>query len=164
MVGPPVEIVAVSCRPAAPHRALWHGPWGSLLLIGDAQSLQRTVFQGALPRAQITAEPLPMPWGGHKALRLLLRGTDFQMSVWRALAELPRGTSVSYTDLAARVGRPRAIRAVASAVAANPVPMLLPCHRVIRRDGHTGQYIGGAARKRRLLDDENGHRSLSTCF
>ena len=164
MAGPPVEIVAVSKRPAAPHRALWHGPWGCLLLIGDARGLQRTAFHGPLPQGERAIQPLPMPWGGQRPLRLLLRGTDLQLNVWRALAELPSGTSVSYTELAARVGRPRAIRAVASAVAINPVPVLLPCHRVIRRDGSIGHYIGGTARKRRLLDDENGHRSLPTCF
>lgn len=154
MIPPAVEIVAVSQPPAAPHRGLWHGPWGTLLLVGDARGLQRAVFQGPQPATPFPAEPLPAPWGTQHPLRLMLHGTAFQRSVWQALAELRPGESVSYTELAARLDRASAVRAVASAVAANPVPILLPCHRVIRRDGHAGQYIGGRARKHRLLARE----------
>lgn len=151
MIPPAVEIVTVSQLPAAPHRGLWHGPWGALLLIGDAHRLQRALFQGPQPAVAPPATPLPPPWGTQDPLRLTLRGTDFQQSVWQALAELRPGERVHYGELAARVDRRTAVRAVASAVAANPVPVLLPCHRVIRRDGTAGQYIGGRARKHRLL-------------
>ncbi|GEM_PF-1107208 len=155
---PAIEIIAVERRPASPHRALWHGPWGTLLLIGDAQYLSAAVFQGPAPSRPGLARPLPAPWGGRLRLRLALQGTAFQIQVWRALAELRAGEPVSYSELAARIDRPNAARAVASAVAANPVPVLLPCHRVIRRNGQIGQYIGGPARKQRLLIDERTHR------
>ncbi|AUB78284.1 hypothetical protein BBH56_03645 [Spiribacter roseus] len=156
---PAIEITAVDRRPASPQRALWHGPWGTLLLVGHARWLTAAVFQGPPPGRPGTAHPLPAPWGGRRRLRLALHGTAFQMQVWRALAELRAGEPVSYSELAARIGRPGAARAVASAVAANPVPVLLPCHRVIRRNGQIGQYIGGASRKRDLLAHERIDRS-----
>lgn len=83
-----------------------------------------------------------------------LRGTPFQRAVWQALAAVPYGQTVSYTQLAEAVGRPGAVRAVAAAVAANPVPPVLPCHRVIGKDGSLTGYAGGLAMKRVLLELE----------
>lgn len=83
-----------------------------------------------------------------------LIGTPFQLDVWRALREIRSGERVSYAELAARIGRPSAVRAVASAVARNPIAYYVPCHRVVRSDGSTGQYHWGSARKRRMLDAE----------
>lgn len=85
-----------------------------------------------------------------------LKGTPFQRDVWRALCRIPAGTTVTYTQLARMSGHPRAIRAVANAVGKNPLPPLIPCHRVIRRDGTIGGYSGpgGLARKRELLRAE----------
>ena len=83
-----------------------------------------------------------------------LRGTVFQRSVWDALREIPAGATASYTEVAARLGRPEAARAVAAAVAANPLAVVVPCHRVVTRDGGLSGYRWGVARKRALLERE----------
>ena len=80
-----------------------------------------------------------------------LRGTNFQIKVWQALLEIPPGAVVPYEDLAARVGNPRATRAVGSAVGQNPIAFIIPCHRVIRKVGAIGNYHGGVSRKRAML-------------
>lgn len=84
-------------------------------------------------------------------LPLELHGTDFQRAVWRSLAGIPYGKTVSYGELAAMVGRPRAFRAVGQANGANPVPIVLPCHRVLASGGRIGGYGGGLPLKRQLL-------------
>lgn len=87
-------------------------------------------------------------------LPLDLQGSPFQLSIWQALLDLPQGQTCSYSELARRVGRPKAVRAVASACAANPVALLVPCHRVLRKDGQLGGYRWGLDMKRRLLQKE----------
>jgi methylated-DNA-[protein]-cysteine S-methyltransferase len=84
-------------------------------------------------------------------LPLSLSGTDFQREVWRTLADIPYGTTVSYAELAAMVGRPNAYRAVGQANGANPLPIVLPCHRVVASGGRIGGYGGGLPMKRQLL-------------
>jgi AraC family transcriptional regulator of adaptative response/methylated-DNA-[protein]-cysteine methyltransferase len=84
-------------------------------------------------------------------LKFFVRGTAFQLRVWRSLLQVPRGACVSYAILAAAAGNPRACRATGSAVGANPVAFLIPCHRVIRSDGTTGQYRWGTVRKSAML-------------
>ncbi|MEH6548945.1 MAG: methylated-DNA--[protein]-cysteine S-methyltransferase [Pseudomonadales bacterium] len=84
-------------------------------------------------------------------LSLVVNGTNFQLQVWQALLNIPRGEVSSYSGLAAMMGRPQATRAVASAVAANPVAWLIPCHRVIRATGAIGEYRWGSERKQALL-------------
>lgn len=84
-------------------------------------------------------------------LHLLLRGTNFQLKVWEALLRLPPGRRVSYTQLAALAGQPRAQRAVGSALAANTIGYLIPCHRVIRESGESGHYRWGDERKSAML-------------
>lgn len=83
-----------------------------------------------------------------------LRGSDFQRDVWCALRSIPAGTTTTYKDIAIRVGRPAAVRAVARACAANPVAVVVPCHRVLRRDGKLSGYRWGVERKRELLARE----------
>jgi AraC family transcriptional regulator, regulatory protein of adaptative response / methylated-DNA-[protein]-cysteine methyltransferase len=83
--------------------------------------------------------------------RLLLRGTNFQIKVWEALLRIPPGAVASYADVARAVGRPGAVRAVGRAVGANPVSLLIPCHRVILKSGVIHNYRWGVARKRVLL-------------
>ncbi|TDO89788.1 methylated-DNA--[protein]-cysteine S-methyltransferase [Enemella evansiae] len=85
----------------------------------------------------------------------LTRG--YRAEVVRALAGIPYGATVSYAELAADTGRPRAVRAVGTACATNPLPLLLPCHRVVRSDGGTGAYRGGAEAKAYLLEMEAAH-------
>lgn len=85
-----------------------------------------------------------------------LAGTQFQRDVWRALTQIPAGETRTYTELAQMAGHPNAVRAVANAVGANPMPPIIPCHRVVRSDGKIGGYSapGGIARKRELLAAE----------
>ena len=83
-----------------------------------------------------------------------VRGTEFQMSVWSALSQIPLGETRSYFEVAEMVGEPRAVRAVANACASNPVPLIIPCHRVIRKDGSLGGYGLGIGRKKALLRRE----------
>ena len=87
-------------------------------------------------------------------LPLDLAGTAFQQRVWRALRAIPPGETVSYAQLAARLGQPKATRAVASAIARNPVALAVPCHRVIGSDGALRGYRWGTERKRELLARE----------
>lgn len=78
-------------------------------------------------------------------------GTPFQRDVWRTLNEIPRGETRSYAWVAQRIGRPRAVRAVGQAVGSNPLPLLVPCHRVLASDGSLGGFGGGLEMKRQLL-------------
>ncbi|MGD8353066.1 MAG: methylated-DNA--[protein]-cysteine S-methyltransferase [Pseudomonadota bacterium] len=87
-------------------------------------------------------------------IRIWLRGTNFQIKVWQALLRIPEGSIVSYSDVAKSIGRPDAVRAVANAVASNPVAWLIPCHRVLRNSGAIGGYAGGIARKKIMLARE----------
>lgn len=87
---------------------------------------------------------------------LRLEGTDFQRQVWAALAQIPFGSTCSYAELARRIGRPQAVRAVGSANGANPVSIIIPCHRVIGANGALTGYGGGLPRKHWLLAHE-GH-------
>jgi AraC family transcriptional regulator of adaptative response/methylated-DNA-[protein]-cysteine methyltransferase len=98
--------------------------------------------------------------GGHgKSLNLHLRGTNFQLKVWEALLQVPAGFVTTYQGLAERIGQPTASRAVGTAVGHNPIAVLIPCHRVIRKVGDFGNYRYGALRKKALLAYENavGH-------
>jgi AraC family transcriptional regulator of adaptative response/methylated-DNA-[protein]-cysteine methyltransferase len=87
-------------------------------------------------------------------LPLDVRGTAFQQRVWQALREIPAGETVSYTDIAKRIGAPKSVRAVAQACAANPLAVAIPCHRVVRTDGGLAGYRWGVERKRALLERE----------
>ncbi|VEB96206.1 Regulatory protein of adaptative response [Cedecea lapagei] len=91
-------------------------------------------------------------------LPLDIRGTAFQQQVWQALRAIPPGATVSYSELAARIGKPAAVRAVAGACAANTLAVAIPCHRVIRSDGGLSGYRWGVERKRQLLENETRSR------
>jgi methylated-DNA-[protein]-cysteine S-methyltransferase len=88
---------------------------------------------------------------------LALRGTPFQIKVWAALTDIPYGTTITYGELARRIGQPNAVRAVGAANGKNPVPIIVPCHRVIGSDGSLTGYGGGVAIKAALLDHERQH-------
>lgn len=83
-----------------------------------------------------------------------IRGTAFQQSVWGMLRKIPAGTTASYSQIAQRIGHPTAMRAVAQACAANPIAIVVPCHRVVRSDGGLSGYRWGVQRKRALLERE----------
>ncbi len=87
-------------------------------------------------------------------LPLDVRGTAFQQRVWQALRAIPAGSTASYTDIAQRLGMPKAVRAVAQACASNTIAVAIPCHRVVRHDGTLAGYRWGVERKRVLLDRE----------
>lgn len=84
-------------------------------------------------------------------MRIYLSGTNFQIKVWEALLQIPAGSVVSYQHIALQVGIPQGGRAVGNAIANNPLPVLIPCHRVIRKNGDSGKYRFGGTRKKALL-------------
>ncbi|MGD8989917.1 MAG: bifunctional helix-turn-helix domain-containing protein/methylated-DNA--[protein]-cysteine S-methyltransferase [Desulfobacterales bacterium] len=94
-----------------------------------------------------------------KPLHLLLNGTNFQIKVWEALLRIPVGAVVSYEDVAVYLGLPSASRAVGNAVGSNPIPFVIPCHRVIRKTAEFGNYGGGKARKLAILGWESSQIS-----
>ena len=115
--------------------------WANARLVeaqGEIRGLRDRIF------SPTTAHP-------KEPVRLLARGTNFQLKVWEALIRVPAGLVCSYSDLARWIGQPGASRAVGSAVARNPISFLIPCHRVIRSMGHFGQYRWGPARKQAML-------------
>jgi len=91
---------------------------------------------------------------GEFNLRLQPRGTEFQQGVWALLLQIPAGATISYGDLAQQMQRPSATRAVANAVGRNPISILIPCHRIIGKDGSLTGYAGGIERKAALLNLE----------
>ena len=118
----------------------------AVLVGGDAEFEQLVARVVGFVEAPGIGLNLPLP----------VRGTAFQHRVWQALREIPPGATVSYTMLAARLGAPMAVRAVARACAANPLAVAIPCHRVVRNDGGLSGYRWGVERKRALLRREGG--------
>ncbi len=118
-------------------------------------------FRAAWPRAEITESAAATAGVVRRIFRtrdapgapprVLVRGTNFQVQVWRALLRVPPGGATTYAEVARSVGRPRAVRAVGTAVGANPVAFLIPCHRVLRSDGALGGYRWGETRKAACL-------------
>lgn len=107
--------------------------------------------------AQAIAETRPLP----ADVPIDIQGTAFQWRVWRALTRIPRGETSTYSKVAAAIGRPSAVRAVARACATNPLALVVPCHRVVRTDGQVGGYRWGVAVKKTLLERERRQRSLA---
>jgi O-6-methylguanine DNA methyltransferase len=103
--------------------------------------------EAALKKILAGGEPRKFP-------PLDLAGTDFQKSVWNALRKISSGKTKSYGEIAAAIGKPKAVRAVGGACGANPVPVLVPCHRVLAANKKLGGFSGGLERKRRLLATE----------
>ena len=91
---------------------------------------------------------------------LLMLGTDFQKRVWKALLTIPYGETMSYGELAKKIGEPKAVRAVGAANGQNPIPIIVPCHRVIGSDGSLTGFGGGLENKKKLLELEKGQRSF----
>ncbi|MHA7964139.1 methylated-DNA--[protein]-cysteine S-methyltransferase [Paenibacillus sp. CAU 1782] len=93
-------------------------------------------------------------------LKLHLKGTPFQEAVWQALCDIPYGHTRSYSDIAETIGKPKAVRAVGTAIGANPLLIVVPCHRVIGKNGALTGYRGGMEMKTKLLELERGTRRL----
>jgi methylated-DNA-[protein]-cysteine S-methyltransferase len=109
-------------------------------------------------RCERVLDQLAEYFAGHRKrfeLELAPHGTPFQRRVWQALTEIPYGKVASYGEIAHRIGRPGAARAVGQANGANPIPIVIPCHRVIAADGTIGGFSSGLGLKRRLLDLEH---------
>ncbi|EHC6152196.1 methylated-DNA--[protein]-cysteine S-methyltransferase [Listeria monocytogenes serotype 4b] len=87
----------------------------------------------------------------HFVLPVLLKGTDFQQKVWQALSEIPYGVVVSYKDIAISAGSPKAVQAVGQANRANPIPIIIPCHRCVKSNGELGGYNGADVDKKQYL-------------
>ena len=130
--------------------------------LGDDAGALATSLLAAHPQAQPDTDGSTLAQvaafidtpGSALALPLAPMGTAFQQRVWQALGQIAPGHTLSYTELAERIGAPRAVRAVAGACAANPLAVVIPCHRVLRRDGALAGYRWGEARKRALLERE----------
>ena len=89
--------------------------------------------------------------GRGEGLHLFVKGTNFQIKVWEALLRLPEGNVTTYQTIATKIGNPKSLQAVGSAVGANHIAYLIPCHRVIRKSGEFGNYLYGSARKKAIL-------------
>ena len=94
-------------------------------------------------------------WTAFEGVKMDTGGTDFQRTVWKALGAIPVGETMSYNDLAVAINKPKAIRAAGSANGRNPIALIIPCHRVIGKDGTLRGYAGGFDRKAWLLSHEN---------
>ncbi len=136
--------------------------------LGDSTEMLASSLKHRFPEAILAgADAILATWVGRVAdaiarprtavdLPLDIRGTVFQQAVWTALRAIPPGATASYRQVAERIGRPGAARAVARACASNRLALLVPCHRVVREDGGAGGYRWGIERKQRLLDGERG--------
>jgi methylated-DNA-[protein]-cysteine S-methyltransferase len=158
---------------------VYESPIGPLTLKGGPRGLRALHFPGrGEPLDEAARDPEPFAtalrqleeyFAGERRefdLTLDLDGTVFQRAVWDRLRAIPYGTTMTYGELAAAIGRPDRVRAVGGAVGRTPVPIIVPCHRVIGADGSLTGYGGGLQRKRALLDLEGGatpalHRQLA---
>lgn len=158
--------------------ARYDAPVGGLLLVGEVSArsfaLAGLYFDGAAHAAGVIPDgaredrrafagvmkQLDAYFAGRRTsfdVALSPRGTAFQRDVWRALASIPYGETTTYAEIARAIGRPRAVRAVGAANGRNPLSIVVPCHRVIGKDGTLTGYAGGVENKRSLLDLESRH-------
>lgn len=143
------------------------------ILLGDSDGAMVEDLQQRFPRATLEEDRAGLqqdmqtllhyvdhPLGELQLLHpLAAYGSEFQKKVWAELASVPAGQTITYTELARRIGNPAAVRAVAGACAANPLAMVVPCHRVLRSDGGISGYRWGVERKKKLIELE---RRLAT--
>jgi AraC family transcriptional regulator of adaptative response/methylated-DNA-[protein]-cysteine methyltransferase len=137
------------------------------IMIGDDPDALARDLQDRFPRAELIGGDVGFEELVAKAVGLVeapglgldlpldVRGTAFQQRVWQALREIPSGKTLSYADLAKRIGAPKSVRAVAQACGANAIAVAIPCHRVVRNDGALAGYRWGVERKRALLERES---------
>lgn len=151
-------------------------PVGKLLLAGDALGLRQLSFESSkraasvrpdwsedkAPFAEVIRQLRAYFSGELKAFDLPLapEGTEFQLLVWNSLRRIPYGETISYAQLAENIGNPKAVRAVGLANGCNPIPIIIPCHRVIGSDGSLTGFGGGLPNKRKLLALESRQMSL----
>lgn len=154
----------------------FESPVGLLLLAGDSNALRRVSFENS--KRSVPPQP---DWKQNRAafagvirqlhayfrgelkefdLPLAMEGTEFQLRVWNALRAIPYGETISYAQLAQRIDNPKAVRAVGLANGSNPIPIIVPCHRVIGSDGSLTGFGGGLSTKKKLLALESKQLSL----
>ncbi len=161
-------------KPLALNYLLLDSPVGALRLWSNGRQLVQIEFgdHKAVPEGARQQDDAVLQRGGEQLeeyfagarrrfdLPLAPQGTAFQQSVWRALAEIPWGQWRSYADIARAISRPRAVRAVGAANGRNPLPIVVPCHRVVGSDGSLTGFAGGLEMKRYLLELEGSLRHL----
>lgn len=142
---------------------------GKLLISVSENKIERITFNqpnnslaGIKPRVVTNLENQLLEYfNGHRKvfeIDYLLNGTDFQKQVWQKLLDIPYGRTISYSKLAAQLGDIKKIRAVANAVGKNPIPIVIPCHRVVGINGSLTGYIGGLAKKKFLIELESNRQ------
>jgi AraC family transcriptional regulator, regulatory protein of adaptative response / methylated-DNA-[protein]-cysteine methyltransferase len=157
------------------HYGLTSSPFGSCFVavcglgicyLGFPQASQQSALQDLLrqewPEADLIEDPNAIAILGksifqlanNHAVKVVLKGTDFQISVWNALLGIPAGCTTNYTDIAQQIKKPKAVRAVGTAIGKNPVSYLVPCHRVVPKNGGTGNYLWGSECKAKILRSE----------
>jgi len=161
---------------SAVYYTMFESPLGPLLLAGDSNTLRRVSFESskrsALPQADwkqnraAFAEVIRQLQAYFRGelkefdVPLAMEGTEFQLRVWNELRAIRYGETISYAQLAERIGNPQAVRAVGLANGSNPIPIIVPCHRVIGSDGSLTGFGGGLSTKKKLLDLESNQLSL----
>ncbi len=154
----------------------FESPVGGLFLAGDAKALRRVSFENGkrsvppetcwklnrAPFAEVIRQLQAYFRGELKRfdVPLAMEGTEFQLRVWNELRAIPYGETISYAQLAGRIGNSKAVRAVGLANGSNPIPIIVPCHRVIGSDGSLTGFGGGLPTKKMLLELESKQLSL----
>lgn len=157
------------------YRCVYDSPVGELTLVAETQALQAILWENEQPNRIRLAQSvacsshpifedvigqLNQYFAGERTdftSSFKLQGTAFQLQVWRALQQINYGHTCSYLDIAEYLGKPKAVRAVANAIGKNPLSIIIPCHRVIGKNGSLTGFAGGLANKRFLLDLERSH-------
>lgn len=155
------------------HSTIFESPFGKLKLFSNGKELTRILLPSQLsesdgvttknadPILQQTCDELESYFAGaRKEFEVAIspeKGTEFQRQVWTALSKIPFGTTITYSELAMRVGRPSAVRAVGAANGQNAIPIIVPCHRVIGANGSLTGFAGGIELKQQLLAHEKPH-------
>lgn len=132
--------------------------WPQATLIEDSRATKELCDRLFAPLSNQTLKPIDEP--NAKTLSLLVKGTNFQLQVWRALLQIPLGGLTTYQTIAEMIHRPKAVRAVGSAIGKNPIGYLIPCHRVIRTSGEMSGYRWGLGRKQAIIGWEAAQKSV----
>jgi methylated-DNA-[protein]-cysteine S-methyltransferase len=158
--------------------AVWQSPFGEIRITATEKGIGELHIEGKKSSAPSSRSHRPHPairqtgkalsdyFSGKQktfSLPLDLRGTPFQKAVWRELLRIPYGQTRTYGEIARRIGKPRAARAVGMACHRNPVGIIIPCHRVIGADGSLTGYAGGLKTNRALLDRQRRYTQLKGC-
>jgi methylated-DNA-[protein]-cysteine S-methyltransferase len=153
---------------------LYTYPMGTLALVAGDEGLERIRFEGVPPAEAVSTPDYPVLKETRSQLDayfardlrefdipIALKGTPFQVTAWRALRKIPYGVTRSYAEQAKAIGAPTAVRAVGAANGRNPIPIVIPCHRVIGSNGKLTGFGGGLPLKRYLLDLEKSQSELA---